>query len=81
MRAPIRRRKAPAGSYQMPDGTGARWAGLELLRREPLGRIGRDEVYPCFEASIRDWLEHVTFDEFYLMLQIVPLGIRSSKME
>ena len=22
----------------MPEGTGARWAGLELLRREPLGR-------------------------------------------
>src|SRR5437773_990178 len=38
MRAPRRGRKAPAGSYQMPEGTGARWAGLELLRREPLGR-------------------------------------------
>src|SRR5207248_6141385 len=36
--APIRGRKAPAGSYRMPEGTGARWAGLELLRREPLGR-------------------------------------------
>ena len=38
MRTPMRGRKAPAGSYQMPEGTGARWAGLELLRREPLGR-------------------------------------------
>ncbi len=34
----MRGRKAPAGSYQMPEGTGARWAGLELLRREPFGR-------------------------------------------
>jgi len=38
MRTPMRGRKAPAGSYQMPEGPGARWAGLELLRREPLGR-------------------------------------------
>ena len=38
MRTPKRGCKAPAGSYQMPEGTGAKWAGLELLRREPLGR-------------------------------------------
>src|SRR2546430_12891150 len=38
MRTPKRGCKAPAGSYQMPEGTGTRWAGLELLQREPLGR-------------------------------------------
>ena len=38
MRTPRRGRKAPAGSFGMPEGSGARCTGLELLRREPLGR-------------------------------------------